>query len=77
MTNDTTFVRMCRGDHLGTQKCRKKAPRSVELKFLMNCEKAKKFSQNENRWCVSQSLDLSNFNWIYFDQIYFDCTLRK
>ena len=35
MKNDTTFVRMRSGDHLGDAKCRKKAPRSVEFNFLL------------------------------------------
>ena len=35
--NDTTFVRMRSGDHLGDAKCSKKAPRSVEFNFFINC----------------------------------------
>ena len=34
MKNDTTFVRMRSGDHLGDAKCLKRAPRSVELNFF-------------------------------------------
>ena len=34
MKNDTTFVRMRSGDHLGDGKCRKKAPRFIEFNFV-------------------------------------------
>ena len=34
---------------LETQKCRKKAPRSVEFNFLTNCDRRERFSQNERR----------------------------
>ena len=49
MKNDTTFVRMRSGDHAGDAKCRKSAPRSVEFNFFINCDKQKRFSQNERR----------------------------
>ena len=50
MKNDTTFVRMRSGDHLGDAKSRKKkAPRFVEFNFFMNCNRQKRFSQNERR----------------------------
>ena len=32
---------------LETQKCRKRAPRSVEFNFFINCDRQKRFSQNE------------------------------
>ena len=32
-----------------TQKCRKRAPRSVEFNFFINCDRHKRFSQNERR----------------------------
>ena len=35
MKNDTTFVHMRSGDHLGDAKMSKKAPRSVEFNFLL------------------------------------------
>ena len=35
MKNDTTFVRMRSGDHLGDAKFRKRAPRSVEFNFFI------------------------------------------
>ena len=35
MKNDTTFVRMRSGNHLGDAKCRKRAPRSVEFNFFI------------------------------------------
>ena len=34
---------------LETQKCRKRAPRSVEFNFFINCDRQKRFSQNERR----------------------------
>ena len=34
---------------LETQKCRKGAPRSVEFNFFINCNRQKRFSQNERR----------------------------
>ena len=49
MKNETTFVRMRSGDHLGDPKCRKKAPRFVESNFLTNCNRRTRFSQNERR----------------------------
>ena len=58
MKNDTTFVRMRSGDHLGDAKCRKRAPwpRSVEFNFFINCDRHKRFSQKERR-----RADLQNF----------------
>ena len=49
MKKDTTFVRMRSGDHLGDEKCQKRAPRSVEFNFFINCDRHKRFSQNERR----------------------------
>ena len=34
---------------LETQKCGKRAPRSVEFNFFINCDRQKRFSQNERR----------------------------
>ena len=34
---------------LETQKCRKRAPRSVEFNFFNNCDSQKRFSQTERR----------------------------
>ena len=34
---------------LETQKCRKWAPCSVEFNFFINCDRQKRFSQNERR----------------------------
>ena len=50
MKNDTTFVRMRSGDHLGNAKNVKKehfAPSN--LTFFINCDRPKRFSQNERR----------------------------
>ena len=49
MKNDTTFVRMRSGDHLGDAKMSKKAPRSVEFNFFINCNRQNRFSQNERK----------------------------
>ena len=49
MKNDTTFVRMRSCDHLGDAKMSKQAPRSVEFNFFINCDRQKRFSQNERR----------------------------
>ena len=49
MKNDTTFVRMRSGDHLGDAKMSKRAPRCVEFNFFINCDRQKRFSQNERR----------------------------
>ena len=49
MKNDTTFVRMRSGDHLGDEKCRKKAPRFVEFNFFINCDRQKRFPQIRRR----------------------------
>ena len=60
MKNDTIFVRMRSGDHLGDAKITKKAPRSVEFNFFTNCDRQKRFSQNERR-----RADLHNFASIF------------
>ena len=41
---------------LETQKCRKRAPRSVEFNFFNNCDRQKRFSQNERRRADLQNL---------------------
>ena len=60
MKNDTTFVRMRSGDHLGDAKCRKRAPRSVEFNFFINCDRRKRFSQKERKRADLQK-DASDF----------------
>ena len=74
MKNDTTFVRMHSGDHLGDAKWRRRAPRSVEFNFFINCNRQKRFLVNERRADLQKgdseflifawglSYDLSNFN---------------
>ena len=49
MKNDTTFVRMRSGDHLGDAKMSKKAPRFVEFNFFTNRNRRKWFLQSERR----------------------------
>ena len=58
MKNDTTFVRMRSGGHIGDAKCRKKAPRSFEFNFLTSCDRRKRFSQNERKRAVLQNFAL-------------------
>ena len=41
---------------LETQKCRKRAPRSVKSNFFINCDRHKRFSQNERRRIDLQDL---------------------
>ena len=41
---------------LETQKCRKRAPRSVEFNFFNNCDRQKRFSQTEGRRADLQNL---------------------
>ena len=48
---------------LETQKCRKRAPRSVEFNFFTNCDRYKRFSQNERRRADLQNV-ASDF-WIF------------
>ena len=66
MKNDTTFVRMHSGDHPGEmQKCRKRAPRSIEFNFFINCDGQKRFLQNERRRADLQNIasDFLIFAW--------------
>ena len=56
MKNDITFVRLRSGDHVGDAKMSKRAPHSVEFNFFINCDRQKRFSQNERR-----RADLPNF----------------
>ena len=47
---------------LDTQKCRKRAPRSVEFNFFINCDRHKRFLQNERRRVyVDLEKDASDF----------------
>ena len=49
MKNDGTFVRMRSGDHLGDAKMSKKGTSLREFNFFINCDRHKRFSQNERR----------------------------
>ena len=62
----------------GDAKCRKRAPRSIEFNFFINCDRHKRFSQNERRRADLQkaaldflifaqglSYDLSKFSDIF------------
>ena len=50
MKNDTTFVRMRSGDHLGDAKMSKTTHTSLRrIQFFINCDRQKRFSQNERR----------------------------
>ena len=50
---------------LETQRCRKRAPRSVEFNFFINCDRHKRFPQNERRRADIQNLasDFLIFAW--------------
>ena len=65
MKNDATFVAMRSDDHFGYAKMSKKAPRSIELNFFINCDKQKRFSQNERRRADLQKV-ASDFIYIIF-----------
>ena len=57
MKNNTTFVRMRSGDHLGDAKNVEKSHlRSVDFNFFTYCDGRKRFSQNKRR-----REDLQNF----------------
>ena len=57
MKIDMTFVRVRSGDHLGDAKTSKKGTSlRREFNFFTNCDKHKRFSQNERR-----RVDLQNF----------------
>ena len=57
MKNDTTFVYACAVVITWEmQKCRKRAPRSIEFNFFINCDRQKRFSQNERRRVASDFL---------------------
>ena len=56
MKNDTTFVRLRSGDHLGNAKMLKRVSRSVDFNFFNNCDRQKRFSQNERRRADLQSV---------------------
>ena len=50
---------------LETQKCRKRAPRFVEFNFFTNCDRHKRFSQNEREKADLQNIasDFLIFAW--------------
>ena len=57
MENDTTFVRMRSGDHLGDAKMSKKGTSlRPNLTFLLIAIKQKRFSQNERRRADLQNI---------------------
>ena len=49
---------------LETQKCRKKAPRSVEFNFFTSCDRQKWFSRNERRRADLQKLASVILNFV-------------
>ena len=58
MKNDTTFVRMRSGDHLGDAKLSKKSTSLVEFNFFIICDRHKRFSQNDRRTVVLQNVQI-------------------
>ena len=65
MKNDTTFVRMRSGDHLGDAKMSKKGTSLRRIYFFINCDRHKRFSQNERRRADLQNVasDFLIFAW--------------
>ena len=63
MKNDATFVRMRNGDHLGDAKMSKKGTSPVEFNFFNNCDRQKRFLQNERRRADLQNLASNFFNF--------------
>ena len=66
MKNDITFARMRSGDHLGDAKMLKKGTLLRRINFFINCNRQKRFSQNNRRRADLQNL-ASNFlifTWI-------------
>ena len=51
-----TSVRMRSGDHLGDAKMSKMNTSLVKFNFLINCDRQKRFSQNERRKADLQNL---------------------
>ena len=79
----TLLLCACAVITLETQKCRKGAPRSVEFNFFINCDRQKRFSQNERRRADLQNIfsdfltfakglnfDLSKFSDYYYYYYY-------
>ena len=56
MKNDTTSVRMRSGDHLGDAKMSKKAPRSGEFNFIINCGRQKRFRKMKEEGQIYKTL---------------------
>ena len=60
MKNDTTLCACAVVITLETLKCRtSRAPRFVEFDFFINCDRQKRFSQNERRRANLQKLPKS------------------
>ena len=55
---------------LETQKCRKRAPRSVEFNFFIYCDRHKRFSQNERRRADLQNVASDFFNFCLGTQLW-------
>ena len=56
MKNETTFVRMLIGDHLGDAKCCKKAPRSIEFNFVRVAIDRNGFSRTKEEGLIYKML---------------------
>ena len=54
---------------LETQKCRKRAPRFVEFNFFINCDRQKRFSQNQRRRADLQNAALIFLIFAYRDLV--------
>ena len=56
MKNDTAFVRMRSGDHLGDTNVEKGHLAPWNLTFFINCDRQKRFSQKEGRRADLQNI---------------------
>ena len=61
MKYDTTFVRMRSDDHFENARLSKRAPRSVEFNFFINCDKQKRFRRMKDEGQIYKRLRLFFF----------------
>ena len=71
MKNDTTFVCIRRGDHLGDAKMSKKGTsfRRIQVNVFIKCDRQKRFSQNERRRADLQNLASDFFTFCLETQL--------
>ena len=74
MKNDTILCACAVVITLETQKCRKRAPRSVEFNFFINCDRQKRFLQNERRIRRADLQNLASDFLIFAKELSYDLT---